>query len=193
VLNLAVGVLSKPSTVPIQRGKCAQPLPAALAALGRLLGPVAAKCIDGGRLEVLSLARGDDGMSALLDCTMAGAAGAANPSRVRRGDAPRRLRTGSTSRRRDASESRRLLLPLAGRPRWGSEDAMSVRRTGKDGGTRRRIAPPVLRDGKAHCPRCGARLRRDYGVFACISCGYAFEAESEKRQWIEEPSTGHAA
>jgi hypothetical protein len=195
VLNLAVGALSRTPADPVRPDMSTQPLPLDLAALERLLRPAAAKYADGGHLQLLSLALPHDRTSVLLDCTMAGA--------------------GRQARRAEAAEAIAMLIDASAlgarvgalvRVRvddcYGSSQptrtddgriAMRATRTGKDGGSRRRIAPPVLRDGKAHCPRCGARLRLDYGVFACISCGYTFEAEPEQRQWIEEPSTGHAA
>jgi len=41
----------------------------------------------------------------------------------------------------------------------------------------RRFQPPVMQEGVAICPRCGARLQRDYEALSCIACGYVYEPE----------------
>lgn len=38
----------------------------------------------------------------------------------------------------------------------------------------RRIAPPVLKHGRPHCPRCDSRLQFAHDEYACLSCGYEY-------------------
>jgi DNA-directed RNA polymerase subunit RPC12/RpoP len=40
----------------------------------------------------------------------------------------------------------------------------------------RRVSPPVLREGRMHCPRCDQRLLFDGDEYTCIACGYEFAA-----------------
>jgi hypothetical protein len=46
-----------------------------------------------------------------------------------------------------------------------------------------RPTPPVLRDGKTLCPRCSARLNRDYEGLTCVACGYEFTVAPGDLEW----------
>lgn len=42
---------------------------------------------------------------------------------------------------------------------------------------------PVLRHGRASCPRCGARLQRDYEGLSCVACGFEYEPDADDEAW----------
>ena len=48
---------------------------------------------------------------------------------------------------------------------------------------RPRTMRPVLRHGKAYCPRCGARLQRDYDGLSCVACGFEYEPDADDEEW----------
>jgi hypothetical protein len=59
---------------------------------------------------------------------------------------------------------------------------MTARRTEPEVVERPQVRP-VMRNRRTFCPRCAARLQRDYEGLTCIACSYEFTIAPGDREW----------